>query len=226
VFASDPHAARLAEQLGATHVPVDPHRRSVPISASMIRNAPMKHWDFLPPVVRPHYVRRVHVLGAESTGKSTLSKRLADRFGTRHVSEYARTLAESRGSLEESELTLCARLQIASERALERQATRVLISDTSALSVKLWGERLFGHAPLWIDDEIAAHPPHLALLTSPEAPFIGPASRNDPKARRAFYIRHRDVLHESSTPHVVLTGSFDHQFVQAVDAIERLIASE
>src|SRR5205085_9004498 len=71
VVSSQAYGAELARRLGARHVALDPSRRQVPISATQIRAQPMLHWRFIPPPVRPYYVRRVAILGAESTGKTT-----------------------------------------------------------------------------------------------------------------------------------------------------------
>src|SRR5262249_28115376 len=95
VFASESYGARLAEILGARFVPVDLARSAVPISGTLIRSDPFKHWRFLPPCVRAHYALRVCVFGPKSTGKSTLARTLAERYETEWVPEYARTLIEA-----------------------------------------------------------------------------------------------------------------------------------
>src|SRR4051812_43153596 len=97
VFASEDYGKRLAEELGGVFVPVDKARTAVPTSGTSVRNDPMASWDYLPRCVRPYFVKRVCVFGPESTGKSTLARRLADHFGTAWVPEYARTLLEAKG---------------------------------------------------------------------------------------------------------------------------------
>lgn len=56
----------------------------------------MGFWDFLPECVRPEYVRRVVVTGPESTGKTTLARRLAEQLATAWVPEYARAFLDGR----------------------------------------------------------------------------------------------------------------------------------
>ena len=70
VFASEHYGARLAEEVGARFVPVDPARLTVPISATRVRENPHAAWPYLPAPVRAHYVRTVCVFGPESTGKA------------------------------------------------------------------------------------------------------------------------------------------------------------
>ena len=94
VFTSERYGDELARRLGARHVSVDPERRVVPISGAAVRAEPMTHWDFIPAEVRPYYLRRVAILGAESTGKTTLAQRLAERLGTAWVEEFGRAYCE------------------------------------------------------------------------------------------------------------------------------------
>ena len=94
VFASETYGGRLAQELGARFIPVDPKRHAVPISATQVRSDPAAVWPMLPPPVRAHYTQRIAVVGPESSGKSTLSRQLAERLGGLWVPEYARTLLE------------------------------------------------------------------------------------------------------------------------------------
>ncbi len=90
VFASEPYGVKLAEVLGARFIPGDAPRAMVPVSATAIRDNPARHWDFLLPAARSYFVRRVAIIGPESSGKSTLAKHLAARYDTKYVAEYAR----------------------------------------------------------------------------------------------------------------------------------------
>jgi NadR type nicotinamide-nucleotide adenylyltransferase len=129
VFASEAYGEKLAEVLGARFVAVDPARSIVPVSGTAIRKEPLRHWARIPRCVRPYFVKRVSIVGPESTGKTTLAQRLADRFDSVWVPEWARTLLERRrGSLDGFDWTEVVRGQIASEEALARDANRVLIA--------------------------------------------------------------------------------------------------
>jgi NadR type nicotinamide-nucleotide adenylyltransferase len=52
VFSSDPYAAELARRLGAECVVVDADRETVPISATLVRERPADHLEYLSPSVR------------------------------------------------------------------------------------------------------------------------------------------------------------------------------
>jgi NadR type nicotinamide-nucleotide adenylyltransferase len=52
VFSSDAYVSELARRFGAESVVVDPGRETVPVSATMVRDAPARHLDRLAPPVR------------------------------------------------------------------------------------------------------------------------------------------------------------------------------
>lgn len=77
VFTSEDYGEHFAYYLGCEHKLVDKARQIVPVSGTKVRANPLGYWDFLEPPVRAHYAKRVCLVGAESTGKTTLAKALA-----------------------------------------------------------------------------------------------------------------------------------------------------
>jgi len=142
VFTSEPYGDALARQLGAgvTHCKVDVVRARVPIHASAIRADVHAHRQWLHPSVYRHFVRRVVFLGAESTGKSTLSNAMAERYDTRAVPEIGRTVwEEKRGQLMPSDYVHIAARHRAAEDAALLEAKRFLFVDTNAVTTLLLG---------------------------------------------------------------------------------------
>jgi HTH-type transcriptional repressor of NAD biosynthesis genes len=223
-FTSEPKYQPVAMALGATHVPVDPSRTAIPISGTAIRANLMDNFRYLVPSTRPWFVRRIAVVGAESTGKSTLCARLKEQFGALVVPEWTRVLVEGgvEGGLRSEDIQLAARSQIASEDALAAQVVGsnagVLLCDTDLRTIYLWGQRLFTvDPPTWIKEQIPARPYDLYLLCNPDIPFKGAADRDLPEHRRAF---HDALKKDLANEHVVeLTGSRDERFQVAADAI-------
>ncbi|MFH0869049.1 MAG: AAA family ATPase, partial [archaeon] len=143
LFACESYGVPLAKLFGMKYIPVSHTRELVPISGTEVRNDPIKNWEYIPPIVRPYYAKRVCVFGPESTGKSVLAEKLAKRFDTVHVKEYARSLLDLKegdrnGECDYKDISLIAKGQIASEEALARQANRVLFCDTDLLATKVW----------------------------------------------------------------------------------------
>jgi HTH-type transcriptional repressor of NAD biosynthesis genes len=52
VFSSEPYGDEIARRFGARAVAVDPARTAVPVSATLIRERPLEHLQYLAPPVR------------------------------------------------------------------------------------------------------------------------------------------------------------------------------
>lgn len=227
VFASEPYGRKLAEVLGATFVPVDLERTRVPVSGTAIRQDPMKNWRFIPPCVRPYYVRRVCLFGPESTGKSVLAKRLAERYGTVYVEEYARPLlALQDNRCEYEDMERIARGQVASEEALARQANRLLFCDTDALTTHVWSHALFGKCPDWLEAEGMRRRYDLTLLCDIDSPWHDDGSRFFPDDRAGFMARCVRALEDAGRRYVKIGGSWDERFQKAVSLVDHLLETK
>jgi HTH-type transcriptional regulator, transcriptional repressor of NAD biosynthesis genes len=215
LFASERYGPRLAKMLGAKYVPVDPARGTVPISASQVRDDPLAHWEFLPPCVRPYYLRRVCVLGPEATGKSTLAANLARHYATCFVGDYAHVLRGLKHELEPADVQGIARGQLAAELALAQRANRVLFLDTDLLAVQFWSERRFGLCPEWICQEAQRRQYDLYLVTDVEGPFVA--------ERQAFLQRCLGTLEARGLVYVRLSGPWEQRFARAVAEVDALL---
>lgn len=149
VYTSERYGDALAAELGAAHVCVDAARTAVPISGTRLRADIHAHRQFLDPVIYAHFVQRVVLLGAESTGKSTLTRALAEALGTTYAREYGRDVYER----EDGRLTPEHFLEIAlGHRALEDEAARThgvhrhVFCDTNAATTLMWSYLLTGTA--------------------------------------------------------------------------------
>lgn len=224
VFASEEYGWRLAEELGAAFVPVDRARSAVPVSGTAIRTDPAANWAYLPRCVRSYFVKRVCVFGPESTGKTTLARRLAEHFGTAWAPEYARTLLEASGrKVRVEDMERIARGQAASEDALARNATRVLIADTDPLATLIWSHVLFGVVPPAVRELADARTADLYLLTEADVPWVADPVRYRPDGGRDFFERCRAELNARGRRSVVLRGDWDERFNAAVAAVEGLL---
>ena len=226
VFASEDYGHTLAEVLSATYVPVDQARDVVPVSGTLIRAEPMKYWRYLPAAVRPHYVRRVCLFGSESTGKTTLARRLAERFETVWVHEHARPLLDHKaGVCAESDIPLIARGQVAAEEAMARQANRVLFCDTDPLLTVVWSEVLFeGRCPEGVRQVAEGRRYDLYLLTDVDVPWVSDGQRYLPHLRSEFFERCEGILRRTKRAYVVVGGDWEERFRRACGVVEDLLA--
>jgi HTH-type transcriptional repressor of NAD biosynthesis genes len=203
VFTSESYGLELADRLHAQHMSIDPQRQLMPISATAVREQPAKYWDYLAPCVRAGLAFRVVIIGAESTGKTSLAVQLAYHYRTKWVPEYGREftllkLARARGRAQLRELPepQMEDLRWASEdfvaiaeeqNKLEELAARnggpVLICDTDAFATATWHARYL-ETNLPALEPLALGGRRLYLLTHPEdVPFAQDGIRDGAHVR-------------------------------------------
>jgi NadR type nicotinamide-nucleotide adenylyltransferase len=158
VFSSEAYGPGFAEHLGVAHVAVDNQRQQVPTSGTHLRAAlaaDAESFDesvqHIHPFVAAQYgvvpatlVPRLVLLGAESSGKTTLSIALAEALGTTWVPEYGRTLHEQKnGQLVYEDLLYIGRRQLELEDEAAAQAHGWLVCDTNAATTALYSYYYF-----------------------------------------------------------------------------------
>ena len=246
VFSSEAYGTELARRFGAVAVTVDPARERVPVSGTAVRADPVAHWDLLGPDVRAWLTRRVIVLGAESTGTTTVARALARHYRlrggvwarTRWVPEFGRELTERKLAAlrrtrpdatvdqvvwERADFPVVAAEQNAAEDAAARDGSPILFGDTDALATTVWEERYLGSG----SPEVAAlvRPPHLYLLTDDGGvPFVDDGLRDGETIRSWMTGRFRTELAARDVPHLVLTGCYADRLRTAVAACDDLLA--
>ena len=201
VFTSDAYGERLAAELGAQWIRVDPDRATFAARGTAIREAPFDHWALIPRCVRPHFARRISIFGPESTGKTTLARALAAELDTICVPEFARTYLADH-ALSPAALPTIRDGQAALEDALARDANKTLVCDTDPLLTAVWSEALYG--------EPLATPSRrydLTLLCDVDLPWVADPVRYLPRERAAFFARCEAALRRAERPYAIIRGA-------------------
>lgn len=225
IFSSEDYGNRLAEVLGCVHVCVDPHRERYHISGEKVRADPYRWWEFIPPPVRAYYAKRVCIVGAESTGKTTLAAALAERLGTVWVPEFAVGYLRNGNSDLRSlaDIEQIATGQMESEDAAARLANRVLVCDTDLMTTAVWSNHYFGSCPEWIVRESFSRRYDLHILTGIDIPWVASRWRDCPDKRREFHDLFKKELALRGRPYVEISGdSAEDRLSSALDHIRRL----
>ena len=235
LFGSEDYGWKMADVMGIEYIPVDRDRALVPISGTEIRKNPLKHWQYLPVEVRPYFVKRVAIVGPESTGKSTLTKALAKHFETSYAHEYARSLLDDYakhteyedGEVRLEDISTIARGQIATEDALARRARKVLFCDTELTTTTFWSDFYFKTCPAWVKQEAARRTYDLYLLLDVDVPWKKDPLRpmSDLKKRRQFLAWWEEKLTLEHRPFVKIAGSWDQRFELARNSVETILLS-
>ena len=232
VFTSEDYGEAYARFLGCRHVMVDRERKQVPISGSVLRAAPLRYWEYLEPCVRAYFAKRVSVLGAESTGTTTLARELAEHYHTVCVPEYGREYCEKmqiKGldlwtyQWRTEEFAEIANRQQDLEDHLAREANRVLICDTDVLATGLWHERYLGIGSPAVEALASSHRHDLYLLTDCDIPFVQDGLRDGETIREWMTARFEETLAEKELPWVKVSGDPKRRLTQAVEEIDKFL---
>jgi NadR type nicotinamide-nucleotide adenylyltransferase len=227
-FTSEDWGEEWAALMGATHVPVDPDRTRFPISADVLRDDLGANFSWLAPAARAALARRVVVIGAESTGKTTLAQDLAKSLGTVWVPEYGRWYWEGRRYLanhgwEPDEFHHIAVGQRSLEAGLARQATSgLVVSDTDALVTAVWAERYLGSPIPDLEAGLSKGRPDLYLMCSPDFEWVQDGTRESNHRREWMHRAMATRAEATGTPVVALTGLPEQRLEQAFAAVRPL----
>ena len=169
-------------------------------------------------------MKKIAIIGPECTGKSWLSRNLAEHFDTLWVPEYAREyLNQLDRPYQRSDLLSIAKGQIESEDRLTEQANELIFCDTNLYVIKIWSEHKFGQCDPWILEEIAKRKYNLHLLTSIDIPWEEDPQREHPQMRKYFFdVYHNEMIH-IKTKFSVIKGLNDSRLKAAIQAVKRIL---
>ncbi len=227
VFTSEHYGETYAKLMGAVHVSVDQRRQRVPVSGTAVRRDPFANWDFIEPPVRGWFAKRVCVLGAESTGTTTLARSLADQLRTSWVEEYGREYSVPKMAAKDDiwktpEFIHIAQEQQRREDAAARLANRVLVCDTNAFATTLWHRRYVGTDSPEVKTIADAGRCDLYLLTGDEIPFVQDGLRDGEHIRHEMHRWFEEALAAQSVPWKLLRGSPEARLSEALQQVATL----
>lgn len=167
-------------------------------------------------------LKKVVIMGPESTGKSTLAQQLAAHFNCLWVEEYAREYLENLGrSYEYDDLLKIAQGQIALEDRIAAQSDTLLICDTDLHVIQVWSVHKYGKVDEWIKQQIELRYYDLYLLTDIDIPWEDDPLREhpDPKMRRHFFEVYQQLLEKSPTSFNIISGSTEERLESAIRSV-------
>lgn len=172
-------------------------------------------------------LKKVVIIGPESTGKSTLAKNLADHFECLWVKEYAREYLEKLNRpYDYEDLFEIAMGQTALENEQSLKSQELLICDTDLKVIKVWSEHKYQMVHPWIEDQIKIRKYDLYLLTDIDIPWKDDPQREhpDPTMRKYFFDLYQKILLESGVPFALVSGNQEERKQLSIDFIhEKLI---
>jgi NadR type nicotinamide-nucleotide adenylyltransferase len=190
-------------------------------------------------------IKKIAIIGPESTGKSTLCTQLAAHYHTEWCPEFAREYLLKNGMhYSFADLEIIAKGQLALEDAAVEKVTSnwalhqdqrddnhhspLLFLDTDMYVMKVWCEYVFGKCHQYILDEIVSRQYDLYLLCNIDLPWVKDELREypDEQPRQELYRMYQDILINQQVPWVAISGSYEERLASGVKAVDRLLLSE
>jgi len=176
-------------------------------------------------------LKKIVVIGPESTGKSTLCEKLAEHFNTIWCKEYARQyLSEYGTAYNYDNLLTIAEGQLASEEAAIKAAIEThkthLIIDTDMYVMKVWCEYVFNNCHPMILEAIAERKYDMYLLCDIDLPWTKDEMREYPDEgpRKELFAIYKELLMNQSTPWAIVSGMGEERTKNAIQYIDQLVS--
>lgn len=220
VFSSEPYGDFLAEYLMCQHTIYDVNRTKIKISASKIMGDYIKYWDYIAETAKPYFVKKICIYGTESTGKSTLTKKLADYYNTVFVPEMAREIIEHTESCTKEHLIQIAELHAKSIIDKTKKANKFLFVDTDLTITSSYSKFLFNQELIVEDWVKAANKFDFYLYLGKDVPFFQDGTRLHKEQRDILDEFHRNELITKDCNYTLIKGNWKERFENSIKIID------
>jgi NadR type nicotinamide-nucleotide adenylyltransferase len=179
-------------------------------------------------------LKRVCIVGAESTGTTTLARELAEHYKTAWVPEYGREYSEKlaaagidlwRYRWKSEEFVHIAHVQHQWEDEMAPKSNRILFCDTDAMATAIWHERYCGARSAEVEAIAHERTYDLYILTGSEIPFVQDGIRDGERIRQWMTSRFEEELSRESTPWLKVSGTPEQRLLRATQAVDHLLTS-
>jgi len=230
IFTSEEYGDSYAKHLGIKHHLVDLKREKFSVSGTLSRNETFKYWDFLTEESKPYFVKRIVIMGPESSGKSNLTINLAKHFDTEYVEEYGRTFYEENGNSVELDdfITISIRRQLLEDLKIKK-ANKILICDTEDITTyylskeyhpKSYSEGKGDTVEKFLLSEIDRKPKYdLYILLKPDCEAVQDGTRVFLEERWRHYEIIKKLMLQKNCNFVEIGGSWENRFNQSISTI-------
>ncbi len=188
-------------------------------------------------------MKKIVIIGPESTGKSTLCTQLAEHYHTLWVKEYAREyllkngtrysfenlLDIAKGQMEQEELAVDSGQSAGPGGLAEGNPNQqLLFIDTDMYVMKVWCEFVFDKCHNWILNRIAEREYDLYLLCNIDLPWAKDELREYPDlpSRQKLYNYYKDIMINQNVPWVDISGSYEERLAKGIEAINNSAISK
>lgn len=171
-------------------------------------------------------MHKIVIIGPESTGKSTLSRKLAAHFDEPWVPEFAREYLDHLDRpYRYEDLLAIAKGQLKNEEEMSGRATYKLFCDTDLRVIRVWSEHRFKQTHSWINQQIRERKYALYLLTAIDIPWQDDPQREhpDPEMRQYFMQVYENEMRSSGVPWIKISGTEENRFQTAIEFMGKML---
>ena len=167
---------------------------------------------------------KIVLTGAESTGKSTLSEKLAAHFNGKWVPEFARDyVMKIDHHYTYLDIEIIAKKQIEEERRISDKNLMVFL-DTWLIITKVWFDFVFGKHPGWLDDAIKNADVDLFIVCDIDIPWVpDPLRENGGQNREKLHELYLHELKEYGFKYVVVRGEGQKRINNAIELVDQFL---
>jgi NadR type nicotinamide-nucleotide adenylyltransferase len=178
---------------------------------------------------KPSDCFKIVLFGPESTGKTTLAKKLAAHFKTEWVEEYMREYLQEKWDVkkqlcEPKDLMKIAIGQISRENQKTETANKLLFCDTDLLELAVYSKAYYNeYCDPAILKQALSNRYDLYFLTNIDVPWVPDDLRDKPHDREGMFKKFKNALQFYEKPFIELKGNEADRFDSAVKAINELV---
>lgn len=159
---------------------------------------------------------KVGIIGPESTGKSTLSEYLANRYGGLLVPEYARVYLEGRArergsayAYTREDVLRIAEYQVEQLRQLLAEDKQMISGgcvffDTELIITKVWMLHKYGECPAFVEEALRQYPMDVYLLCYPDLEWEPDPVRENPNIREYLFNWYEKEIQALDIPYYIV----------------------
>lgn len=230
VYSSEDYGDPWAYHMGARSIVVDKARGIVPISGTKVRQDFLQSWQYLSDETKAGLALRIVIVGAESTGTTTLARDLAAKLRVPWVPEIGRDYTESILTTDtpwtDEDFYRIGKLQQAYEAEMAARSDGVIVCDTNAVATELWQRRYMGRTTTRMWRIAACDKADLYIITGDEIPFVQDGIRDGEHIRHRMHRWFITHIKKTGVPYLVVAGTPEERVTAAYKAAQEMIRSK
>jgi NadR type nicotinamide-nucleotide adenylyltransferase len=226
-YSSEPYGEHMSEFFNAVDRRVDEDRETYPISGTKIRKDPYHNRKYISHEVYKDLITNVVFLGGPSTGKSTLTKKLAEEFDTAYMPEFGREFWEENAvdrRLTTEQLVELAETHISRENDAISGADEYLFTDTNALTTATFSQYYHSMIPsrLWDLTRNTRQRYDIHIVCGTDIPYDDTEDRSGEANRQRLQKHTISLLNHFNIPYYTVTGTVQER----INKVKKILESE